>query len=296
MKNDADYEIISYIDTFLTVRGLSENTKKSYKEDLFLLKTFISSLNIDIYSLDKYHAELFIKHLMDEGLSKRSINRVLSSCRGFYKNAYRLKKIPVNPFSGIKNSNENYKLPVFLTKPEVDSFISKNNKSDSFTDIRNLSILTLLYSTGGRREEIQSIDVKDIDFLNSEILVKGKGNKERLLFITHDAETYLKKYINERNKIVVHSDALFINKRGYRLSLSSFNNIFNSFEKVSGIQKHVTPHTIRHSFATQLMDNGMDIRSLQELLGHSSISTTGIYTHLSLQNLKNIYSKSHPHA
>ena len=132
--------------------------------------------------------------------------------------------------------------------------------------------------------------------MNSEILVKGKGNKERLLFITHDAETYLKKYINERNKIVVHSDALFINKRGYRLSLSSFNNIFNSFEKVSGIQKHVTPHTIRHSFATQLMDNGMDIRSLQELLGHSSISTTGIYTHLSLQNLKNIYSKSHPHA
>lgn len=297
MKYNADNEIDLYINTLLTVRGLSDNTKKSYKEDLEHLKSFITSLNTDIYSLDKYHAELFIKHLMDSGLSKRSINRILSSCRGFYKSAYRDKKIPSNPFSTIKNSHDYSKLPTFLSHEEASSFISKcDDESDSFINIRNLSIITLLYSTGGRRAEIQSINIQDIDFYNSQIRIKGKGNKERLLYITKDAESILKQYITERNKKILHTDALYINNRGNRLSLTSFNNIFAAFEKKSGINKHVTPHTMRHSAATQLMNNGMDIRILQELLGHSSISTTGIYTHLSLHNLKNIYSDTHPHA
>lgn len=296
MADYIDNEIEEYLNTVCRVRGYSDNTIASYREDFIHLKSFIKLLNKDIYSITKEDAEFFILKLMDENLSNRSINRILSACRGFYKIAYRDKKISFNPFSDINNTKNVTKLPTFLTTNEANNLITAvDNGTDDFLNLRNLAILVLLYSTGGRRAEVQSLNIDDIDFENSQIIVKGKGDKYRITFITKDAEVVLKQYLNERNKIAVDK-ALFINKNGKRLTLSSYNKIFYNLEKSFDSQKHITPHTIRHTFATELMNNGMDIRTLQELLGHSSTSTTGIYMHLSLKNLIDTYLHTHPHA
>lgn len=296
MTNYFDNEIEEYLNTVCRIRGYSDNTIASYREDFIHLKSFITSLDKDIYSITKEDAEFFILKLMDDNLSNRSINRILSACRGFYKIAYRNKKISYNPFSDIKNTKNVSKLPTFLTTNEANNLINAiDNGTEEFLNLRNLAILVLLYSTGERRAEVQSLNADDIDFDNSQIIVKGKGDKYRITFITKDAEVVLKQYLKERNKIA-NDKALFINKNGKRLTLSSYNKIFSHLEKSFNSQKHITPHTIRHTFATELMNNGMDIRTLQELLGHSSTSTTGIYMHLSLKNLIEIYSHTHPHA
>lgn len=290
-------EIDNYLSHLTKINGLSENTIIAYKEDLDKLSSYLVNNNTDIYSLTSDDASLFLLSLMDQGLSPKSINRALATYRGFYKLAYRDKKVSYNPFSNISNSHITRKLPNVLTKDEVNRVVNNYSDKDDFDDIRNTAILKLFYSTGARRAEIRSINMRDIDFKNSQILITGKGNKERFIFITVDAEKALREYIKLRDEIAPENeDALFITSKGKRVSLDQLNKLFNKLKVELNLQKNITPHTMRHTFATHLMEDGMDIKTLQELLGHSSISTTGIYTHLSLKDLKNTYKKTHPHA
>lgn len=291
-------EVDRYLEYLQRIKGLSENTVSAYKRDLDKLLAFVEENNIDICSLSKDDALYFISMLMDSKLDSFSVNRALSTYRGFYTLLYRDKRVPFNPFGDIKNSKAERKLPTYLTKEELDSvFDTVNSEGEDFEGIRNRALFHLFYSTGARRAEIASINIEDINFASSEILIKGKGNKMRFVYISDDAKYMLNEYIKVRREFIREDlGPLFISRKGKGLSTSDINIIFRKEKEKFGLGKNITPHTLRHTYATHLLENDMDIRVLQELMGHSSISTTGIYTHLSLKELKNVYKKTHPHA
>jgi len=271
-------------------KNYSFHTVKNYIKDI---EQFVVFNNKKI-EVDENDIKRFLEFLGKKKYSRRSIARKIVAIRNFYKFLIKIKRIKINPFTYILTPKAEKKLPSVLTEKEIENLMSAATGKD-FISLRDRTILELIYSTGIRVSELVNMDVSDIDFVNEEIKVLGKGGKQRIIPAGSVALNILHCYLKELKKIDT-SGILFINKNKKRLTQRFVELMIKKYAKVAGIEKRVTPHTLRHSFATHLLDRGADLRSVQELLGHSNLSTTQIYTHLSIQKLKKEYDKAHPRA
>ena len=271
-------------------KNYSEHTLRSYKSDLEELADFLG----DKAPKDITHLDLrrFLAELRGRNCARRTIVRKLGAIRSFFRFLFREKHITHNPADSIFTPKLDKKLPEFLDENKTLRLIT-SPKLDSLLGLRDRAILEVLYSTGIRVSELVGLDHDNIDLIAGVIKVRGKGKKERMALLGSEAQLALRNYINER---VDPSKALFINKNGTRLSDRSVRRIIDKYVKQCSIDEKISPHSIRHSFATHLLNNGADLRSVQELLGHKNLSTTQIYTHLGSQRIRDMYSKAHPRA
>ena len=283
-------ELKIYIKYLSHEKNYSIHTVNNYARDIRqFLKFTRQKLNVDEGKIRGFLAEMNRKKY-----SKNSITRKIVAVRNFYRFLMKTASIKKNPFAYILTPKEEKKLPSVLTEKEAASLLDPIGTTDFFS-LRDRVILELIYSTGIRINELVNLDTKDCDFVNGEIKVLGKGGKQRIAPVGGVALDLLKKYTRELRNVSPES-ILFINKSNGRLTARSIERMIIKYAKAAGIEKKVTPHTLRHSFATHLLDRGADLRSVQELLGHANLSTTQIYTHLSIQKLKKEYEKAHPRA
>ncbi len=282
------------------VLNKSFNTVKSYKKDL---EQFIEYLKNnegieDFNKVEIFTFRSFIAYLnMELQVNKRSINRKLSAIRTFFKYLLENDHIIENKAVYISTPKFEKPLPNFLTREDIDKLRSVI-KLEKITGLRDRAIIELLYSSGLRSMELLDLTEYTIDLKNREVRVIGKGNKERISFFSNNAQKYISEYIERKKKEYKNysKDVIFVNKDGNKLDSRSLRRLITSYSIKAGINKEVTPHIFRHSFATELLNQGVDIRFVQELLGHSSIATTQFYTHISKNTLKDAYMKSHPFA
>jgi len=240
----------------------------------------------------------YLAYLQQRGLSRATMARKLASLRSYVKYLCRENILPGNPIAAVATPKQDKKLPRFLYPVEIEALLLAPDVTAN-TGKRDRAILETLYATGLRVSELVGIDLKDIDLDNAMVKVKGKGNKERIAPLGSKARKALTTYINEARisflrKSAQAVSALFLNKYGQRLSERSVRNILNKYVEEVALNQKVSPHMLRHSFATHLLNNGADLRSVQELLGHVKLSTTQIYTHLTRENIKNIHNETHP--
>jgi integrase/recombinase XerC/integrase/recombinase XerD len=229
-------------------------------------------------------------------LAPATVNRRLSALKGYYEWRRRRDPDTVNPFTDSRTVKKGRRLPAFLTHEEIEAFL--DHTGSDFAGIRDRTLFELLYSTGCRVAEICSLDVSDV--LRRQVRVRGKGMKERLVFIGTKASVALEEYLSRRLEHVADDPdsrrALILDLRGRRLTTRGVYYLVRRYAALTGMTKRISPHTFRHSFATHVLDEGADIRTVQEMLGHASLSTTQIYTHTGIERIKRIYRLSHPHA
>jgi len=282
-------------------KGFSEHTLRAYHKDLLQFDNFLKAeKRSSLESINHLLLRRFLAVLRSNNYSKRTIARKLASIRSFFKFLIREGELVANPFEMLRTPKQDKKLPQFLSITEVDVLL-KTPDSSSVMGLRDMAIMETLYSTGIRVSELVGLDEGHIDFTSGMIKVQGKGKKERLVPIGSHAINALNEYINSKpmskkkeEKSVSRSEPLFLNKYGDRLTARSVARSLDKYLKASGINLLTSPHTFRHSFATHLLDKGADLRSVQEMLGHSSLSTTQVYTHITTERLKNVYDKAHP--
>ncbi len=240
----------------------------------------------------------YLAFLNEKQYSKATIARKLATLRSFYKFLVKRGRLDSNPVTAVRTPKQDKKLPRFLEYEEVKRLL-ETPPVDTWLGARDRAILETLYSTGIRVSELVALNMDDIDFLGEVIRVRGKGKKERVAPISSSALQVIQHYMEFRNKRAQSSNnfdakVLFVNKHGQRLSTRSVRRKMDKYLKMAGLDPAISPHTLRHSFATHMLSNGADLRSVQELLGHQSLSTTQIYTHLSTRKLKEVYDNAHP--
>lgn len=285
-------------------KNYSNDTIISYKNDLTqffnYLKDYKLLKNTDIKYINHKIMRKYIVYLKENKYSRRSISRKVSSTRSFFKFIHKEGIININPTLNLITPKINKKLPYFLYLQEVIKLIEAPSKKTLF-GIRDRAILEILYGTGIRVRELVNLNIGNIDFTEKIIKVFGKGSKERILPLSNPSIRAIQEYLENRNLFnknkftkINDKDALFLNRFGGRLTERSIRRIIIKYMKIAGLNKKLSPHVLRHSFATHLLGGGADLRSVQELLGHKSLSTTQIYTHITKERLKTIYKKSHP--
>ena len=282
-------------------KGFSEHTLRAYHKDLLQFDNFLKAeKRSSLESVNHLLLRRFLAVLRSKNYSKTTIARKLASIRSFFKFLIREGELVANPFEMLRTPKQDKKLPHFLSITEVDVLL-KTPDSSTVMGLRDMAIMETLYSTGIRVSELVGLDEGSIDFIAGMIKVQGKGKKERLVPIGSPAIKAINEYIDSKSmskkqeeKSVSRSETLFLNKYGGRLTARSVARSLDKYLKVSGINLLTSPHTFRHSFATHLLDKGADLRSVQEMLGHSSLSTTQVYTHITTERLKNVYDKAHP--
>lgn len=292
---------MKYIDKYLEYlkveRKYSNKTILSYKDDLieyneFLGNNFTNILNINMNIVNNY-----MKYLYDRKITKSSISRKLSSIRGLYNYLVREDIIKENHFNKIQNPKRELYLPKFLKDEELDKIFSVCNYNNP-TEERDTLIIELLYATGVRVSELVNIKIKDINREEKLIKVLGKGNKERMVIYNNHTkkalDTYLKDGYNYFNK--KSSEYLILNKNGNKLSERYIREIINKKVSQASLDIKISPHTLRHTFATDILENGADLMTVKELLGHESLNTTSIYTHITNEQIKKTYNLAHPRA
>ena len=287
MKKDLN-EFYKYLEN----KNYSSHTIASYKKDLNQFYTFAQNTNkIDYNFIRKY-----LQFLYDKKYTSKSISRHISSLKSFFKYLTKIGKIKENPCLLISNPKITKKLPNYINYNDLEILFKVPDKSDVL-GLRNLLILELLYSCGVRVSELVNIKLKDVDFDNNRILILGKGNKERYVLYGKVCCELLNEYLlKSRSKLNKNSEYLLVNKFGNKITDRSIRMIIDDIIKKSGLKLNVSPHTFRHTFATHLLNEGADLKIVQELLGHENIATTGIYTHISNEHLRHIYLETHPRA
>jgi integrase/recombinase XerC len=283
-----------YIEKFIgylaSEQGVSSHTVRAYEKDLQEFSQFTEKKPKDVDNLD---VRSFLASLHHKKLKKSSISRKLASVRSFFKYLHREGYIKKNPAKLVSSPKVPKTLPKFLTIDDVFSLM-ESPVGETFGPTRDKAILELLYSSGLRVAELTSLDIGDLDLKESVIRVKGKGRKERIVPIGSKAMAAIQEYLPERISIRKKSSALILNCRGGRLTQRSVRRILSFYSRMINLKGDFSPHTLRHTFATLLMNEGADLRSIQELLGHSSLSTTQKYTHVDISHLTEVYDKAHP--
>ncbi|MEA3474922.1 MAG: tyrosine recombinase XerC [Candidatus Cloacimonadota bacterium] len=295
--------IKSYID-FLSSKNMSKHTIRAYQSDLFQFaeycKRFFKDEKIVVADITKTMFRDFLQFLSEKGDSNRTLARKVISIKGFFKYLYTEKIIPKNPTIDLKNPKFEKNTATFLTEDEME-FVLNIPDSDNILGIRNKAILELLYSSGIRISELAGLKISNVNHKKGLIKVMGKRRKTRIIPIGSYAQKALQNYLKIRPALIQTKTKsemkkmLFLSKNGIPLSADELRYIIDKYLKVIEKSKRYSPHTIRHSFATHLLDHGADLRSVQELLGHSSLSSTEIYTHTSMKKLKEVYERAHPH-
>lgn len=290
-------EYISYI---TNEKHYSINTIINYKTDLDLFYIFYVENKINsINDIDYQIIRKFLNYLVDNKYSNKAMARHISSLRSFFKYLKKNNIIDNNPMTLISNPKVEKKLPKVVYNKELEELF-KVPDINTPLGLRDLLILELLYSTGVRVSELVNIKISDISFNNKEISIFGKGSKERIVLFGNRCEDILNDYIhNGRNKLVskyTDDDCLLLSKTGRQMDQREVRYIIDDIVTKTGLKIHISPHVLRHTFATDLLNNGADLRSVQQLLGHESLSTTTIYTHISNERLRNVYLHTHPRA
>ena len=280
-------------------KNFSKNTVTAYCSDILSFLVWLNER--DIKDVTYNVIKEYLLYIQQFNYSKTTTARKIASLRTFYRYLYRERVIETNPAVGVHSPKRGKTLPKFLTEPEIEQILN-NIKIDTPAGYRNRAILELLYATGMRISELSNLNFENLNLDENEIKVFGKGSKERIVLVSDRAKKFLQTYIDKVRYLIFKSDAkspddpVFINKTGYRLQTQSVRMAINDVVNKIELPKHVTPHVFRHSFATKMLENGADLRVVQELLGHSSISNTQIYTHVSMERLKQSYNISHPRA
>ena len=286
--------VFDYVDFLKNIKGLSENTVKAYNRDLSKLSKFLESFAIEgLDSITEEICSAWIADLYQNNVNARSIQRHISSAKGFFSYLKKIGLAQSSPFELINSPKSPNYLPNILSPEEVSQLL--NFKPKNSQDKRDLAIIELIYSSGLRVSEAVNSNLSDFEDGNNFLRVVGKGSKTRLVPVGRFAQNAIKEWINEREKILTEDDALFVNLRGGRISTRSIQERIKNIALMQGLPP-VNPHMLRHSFATHLLESSGDLRSIQELLGHSSLSTTQIYTRLDYQHLIKVYENSHPRA
>lgn len=297
-----------YLDKFLTYlkveRNASPHTLTNYTRDLVGLRQFLTAPaagtaaadaifewpSVDLVALRRYVADQRTR-----GAAKSSIARRIAAIRSFFRFLCREGHLTANPAAGLTAPKRDHKLPTFLGVPDVTKLLEAPS-GDDMASRRDRAILELLYSTGMRVSELVGLRLQDVDLLGGVAKAAGKGKKERLVPIGAPAVRAIHRYVEGRGGAVHPASPVFLNLAGGRLTDRSVRRILIKYVRQVAVQERVSPHTLRHSFATHLLDRGADLRAVQELLGHASLSTTQIYTHVTTERLKSVYQKAHPRA
>jgi tyrosine recombinase XerC len=271
-------------------RNASAHTVENYKLDLHEFAGFLKDAPVE--NVDYLTVRRFLAHLKERNLTSRSMARKLSSLRSFFRFLVKDGYLKLNPTDAVASPKQQKYLPKFLTENDVVSLIEAPDET-TLQGLRDRAMLETLYSTGMRISELMGLREDDVDFIGGTVKVYGKGKKERLLPIGDRALKAIRNYLKKRN---VASRSIFLNKNKKALGARGFRKILNKYVLKASLKEHISPHTLRHSFATHLLNRGADLRSVQELLGHANLSTTQIYTHLTTEKLKSVYEKAHPRA
>jgi tyrosine recombinase XerC len=286
-----------YIEKFVRYleieKNYSRHTVVNYHHDLEDFKAFLAGKgveDVDYLSLRKYLALL-----KEKNISSRSVGRRISALRSFFKFLTREGFLKANPITIVSSPKQEKRLPVFLTEEEVKKLIDAvvPKKETDEAALRDKAILETFYSTGMRISELVGLSMPDVDFISGIVKVMGKGKKERIVPIGEHAIKAIRQYLAKRSG---QSDAVFLNKNKRRITDRGVRGIVAKYIRLASLRHGVSPHTLRHSFATHLLNRGADLRSVQELLGHANLSTTQVYTHLTTERLKSVYDKAHPRA
>ncbi len=308
-------EFLKYI---ISVRNYSDQTERSYRNDLSQFRQFLSKdfLMTDFSAVNNLMLRSFLAYLKGKNYQKTTIARKVASIKSFFKFLATIRVIENSPMILVRSPRTDKKLPNFLTQTEMKNIIKEphdhpptfRKDEGKLIALRDTVILELLYSSGLRVSELVNLKVKDIDFNSAVIHILGKGKQERLVPVGSYAMKALEEYLKKREQAAKRATAgmqklradfnshLFLNRFGNPLSDRSVRKEIARYRQAIGLNKKVSPHTFRHTFATHLLENGADLRSVQELLGHKSISTTQIYTHVTTSRLKEVYNKTHPRA
>jgi integrase/recombinase XerC len=275
-------------------RNYSGHTIRAYMNDLAEFEDFLKQNSIDLEKVNPKNLNLYSLNLYTKN-SKSTVSRKLTTLRSFFTFMVRKGLLKQNPAKLIPLPKKEKTLPVFLSVDEVFILINSIDQ-ESILPLRDLAIIELLYSSGLRVSEIAKIKILDIDRKEGLVKVSGKGNKERIVPFGSKAGEAILKYLERRSELKPKDDYFFLNNRGTGITTRSIERIVKKYGLLSGISKKISPHALRHTFATHLLGSGADLRSIQELLGHSSLSTTQKYTHTSIEQIMKIYDKTHPRA
>jgi len=293
-------EIDRFSDWLTVEKAYSAHTVEGYLHDVREFFTFLKQRGLD-GTVSQEHVRLFVASLYSSN-SSSTVGRKLSALRTFFRYLCREGVLAIDPLLGVANPKAVKHIPVFLTVDEVFSLLEEPGKQDRFAE-RDTAIMELIYSTGMRVSEIVSRDMNHLDFETGMVRVSGKGKKERIVPFGSAAAEALNRYFPQRLELIAAcaargnepaKEALFLNSRGHRITSRSVERMVGDYGLRAGITATVTPHALRHSFATHLLEMGADLRTVQELLGHVSLSTTQKYTHLNMDHLMKVYDQSHP--
>lgn len=278
-------------------KKLSNNTLQSYRRDIEQYVNYIDSNSIDLMKTNKTTVISYLVYLQKEGRATSTISRNLASIRSFYQYLVRMKQIEDNPTVGLESPKLEKKLPTVLSVNEINLLLEQPKCVD-LKGYRDKAMLEMLYATGIRVSELMNLNIEDIDLEGGFIKCKG-ATKERVIPVGHTACNAISEYLNQARASMLHDEkekALFVNTNGGRLTRQGFWKIIKQYKNQAKLTADITPHTLRHSFATHLLENGADLKAIQEMLGHSDISSTQVYTQLANNKLKDVYSKAHPRA
>lgn len=288
----------AFIDYLLLEKNYSNLTVKAYQSDLESFQNFIEQRydNLSITKVNYSEIRTWIVTLVEEGLSNRSINRKISSLNTYFKFLLKVGELQQNPLSKHKALKTSKKLQVPFSEEEIKIVLDELSFDDNFEGIRDKLIIELFYSTGIRRIELIELKLSNVDTTNSTIKVLGKRNKERVVPLLKPVKNTLKSYLISRNtlKVITDSDYLFLTKKGIKVYETLVYRVINDYFSKASSKVKKSPHILRHSFATHLLNQGADINAIKELLGHTSLAATQVYTHNSIAELKKVHLKSHP--
>lgn len=288
--------INSFLNYISLEKKYSQHTITAYKNDLvsfqkFCLKEFETG---DINQVNYSQIRTWIVNLVNTGVTNRTINRKISSLKSFYKFLQKTKQIEVSPLAKHQSLKIAKRVQVPFSEKEIENVFNIEDEIIDFESVRNKLVVELLYSTGMRRSELINLKIEDVDYLNQTVKVLGKRNKERYIPLLQSVIVSLRKYIELRDQIRVKESYLLLTKKGKKTYDTLVYRIINNYFSTVSSKVKKSPHVMRHSFATHLLNEGADLNSVKELLGHSSLASTQVYTHSSLGKLKEIYNQAHP--
>ena len=296
MQSESKLLIETFLDSLWLEKNLSQNTLESYKNDLSKFRNFLEKNNKSVLKADHFLILSFLSFLLDKGFSSKTVSRNISSLKSFFKYLISVEHIKINPMLNIDAPKSGLFLPTTLTVEETQQILDAPNELRAI-EMRDKAMLYTLYATGMRISELISLNMHNVDLTRGSVQVIGKGGKERLIPLTSDAINIIKKYLTEaREKLSKGKDHnnIFVSTHGKQISRHSFWHRIKAYLKKVDVNKEVHPHTLRHAFATHMLNNGADLRSVQLLLGHSDLATTQIYTHVAQAEVKNLHKKHHP--
>ena len=297
MEQSATDSVHQFINVLRHERRLSDNTLNAYTRDLAQLTQYCNDQQIRSWdNVDVHDIRLFMTHRHCTGLGSRSLQRELSACRTFFDFLIKKHSLPYNPATTVRAPKAAKALPKVLDVDQINAMLDTPVTDD--LDIRDVAMWEVMYSSGLRVSEMTDLNLLDVDFSSRTVQVmKGKGNKARLLPLGKKAVASIQRWLAVRSGLLKEGEfALFVGNKGNRLTTRSVQLRLERWRKKLGIQSRITPHMLRHSFASHMLESSQDLRAVQELLGHSNISTTQVYTHLDFQHLASVYDQAHPRA